>query len=240
MLLALNVYNKIFNFAWSENLKEILSTIFSWDFKRWVDQYIWVSLLSWKIVEYYWIIWWIRPTKDIISINFYPNYFENIKKVFPVVKEITDWTPGNFFIKFDSIWNIIDKRFYFYDTNPYKFLDKSKKSQSNIKNNEIRSYVDNFIKSASTGYWKEYICWSWYKYNDKTNKYNTMEFFLKSKVRKKILEKTDFYFNKDVFLEWYICELSYMDKEISTWFLVKDSYLKRKANWLYNHQIGYE
>jgi len=223
MIFALKLYSRFFSFPSLLILEKKLSNIFSsWD-NRWLDQYVWVSLISWKIVDYYWVIWGVKPAGSIININFQKDYYTNLLSEFPVIGKVDNGAIWCFTLNFSDNWEIIDKKIYFYEMSPLKFQNTLKNSFSSINNTYLKNFLLYYLNISIEDFWKEYICWSWYSYDNIEIDVVTLEFFLKSKKREDIFKNVSIF--QSNFLEPYICQL--FKGEIVNWFLVKESYIKR-------------
>ncbi len=229
MICELKLYNNFFNFINYSYIKSKLKNIFNTWNNNWIDQYIWISLLTWNIVEYYWIIGWIKIIKDIVNINFRKDYRQKLGKEFPIINSINDSVIWNIYVGnlSENIWEI-KKEIFFYDMSIKKFYLKLDNIFNQIKSDILIWFLNCYKNIDEKYFWKEFICWSWY--NDNKIISSTLEFFLKSKKRKTIL-KDLFFFNQNNFIDPYICQL--WNNEVIMWFLVKESYEKRLEKWYY-------
>ncbi|ATU05384.1 hypothetical protein BKN14_02940 [Candidatus Gracilibacteria bacterium HOT-871] len=235
-LLEIKLFGKLFSFKALYETEIFISNFLSEKFSRGIDQYHGISLLTKEVVCYYGILGGIRPEYDSININFYLNAISRVEKYFYEEQIYDNLKPlGSFFLGFKDS-KIYEKKLYFYEITSKYFQNEAKKQLGKLKDLKIKSYLEKFSSLELKDYWIEYISWSGENFDTK-EKFYLLEFFLKSKKRKEILKEIDFYLGNLNFLEAYICEIGSQKKLIKTWFLLKDSYLKRKQNGFYDHQL---
>lgn len=231
-LLIIGVFEKFFPFESSSIVLNTVKNLLFINNTLWwgIDQYICISLLSYKIVWYYGIIWWAKPIDNRLSLNFNIDYFHNLHKDFPFIFDISGGTPWNFYIWQEHDTEII-KKIYFYETSNSHFQSQLKPLLKKWFSNLLSTYLETFhdVSSSQEHYWKDYISWNWYNESGTMDSF-TMEFFLRSSYRARITSTLNSSFETDRFSP-YIVQVN--PQSLNCWFLINDSFLLRKQAWYY-------